>query len=143
MVNRIIWTSIGSILVNLFVKKSWFEQNRIIWSILVIELAPIFGISLIDVCNNIENRFNGSIMFAILTLFTEMHAGCFFDWTEDIIFQDLNLNYKLYNPATIYQNMSVYLAYLVGIPTLFLVQFYHTGDIVRNSNELNVVPLRI
>ena len=86
MVNRIIWTSIGSILVNLFVKKSWFEQNRIIWSILVIELAPIFGISLIDVCNNIENRFNGSIMFAILTLFTEMHAGCFFDWTEDIIF---------------------------------------------------------
>ena len=80
-------------LVETFVHPHWFQRLRLVWSILAIEFATLFGASLISLLNKLEQLYSGQILISIFGIFLEIHLTLMFEWIEDILFKDMNLSY--------------------------------------------------
>ena len=89
-----------------------------------------------------ENLLHGDLKLGYLTMFVEMNGFLFGTWVEDFVHGDLNQYKNLYNPFVIIadSNFGTYLNYLLAVPVLALVQFFHTGSILRPSFSWNKMP---
>ena len=80
---------------------------------------------------------------AILMLFMEVHYGLAGDWLEDFIYGDLDKSYgnKGIGLKVIMDNWPDYIAQIICIPVLSIIQVCCTGTLFRNNFEMEQISL--
>jgi hypothetical protein len=111
----------------------WFERNRLLWSILMVEYVAIFGASLINLFNKCEHFFEGQVLMTVIMIFLDFHYSLGGDWIEDMLFGDMDQSYgnKGLGFTVFMDNLPWYMAHACCIPVIFTIQLYFTGTIFR------------
>ena len=112
-----------SLIVNIFVKKDWFEKFPVLWSVMCLEYAPYVGRGWIMSTNAVENRLGGRLVPSFMMLWQEFHGMFVGIWLEDLVHGDLNSYCKPWSPYhyVCSQNFGSYLNYFFSVPAYFVL----------------------
>lgn len=103
----------------------------------MLEFVSAFGTYFLQLMNNLEEHHEGSILIVILCVFCEIHFTLGFNWIEDIVFGDMNQNYKIGTPGIILDNLDSYTAHTLSFIFIFYIQHLAYGNIFREPDELS------
>ena len=118
-----------------YIPRSLYRQLKYMWIYFLLEFLGSFHFGLISQMNNIQNPklLNGDLITGFIIICGMCHNRLLWMYLEDLLFNDLN-------QFTMMNYITSYTSWIIGPPTIYLLQIYFLNmdlalSIFRNMNS--------